>query len=104
MLTYASNCRKVLAEFFKIKRGKTMVTFRGRHGYDGKAPLIDGFDVVCGEEVVGFIYPCGGFSRSCPESLVESPYKLTPEDLQVIAEQGAKVRKMPSEYGWIGVG
>jgi hypothetical protein len=82
-----------------------MVTFRGRHGYDGKAPLIDGFEVVLDKQVVGFIWPGGSFSRSCPEGFVEGHKVLmSQENLDAIDAQCAKVRKMPSEYGWIGVG
>jgi len=80
-----------------------MVTFRGHHGHDGKAPLIDGFEVLLNEHVVGFIWPGGSFSRrwSCGDDL-DMP--LTEEDILAIREKCAKVSKMPSEYGWIGVG
>ncbi len=83
-----------------------MVTFRGRHGYDRKAPLIDGFEVTLGGNVVGFIDPSGTFSVSYPEGdKVECPEALfTPAEMDSISEKCAKVRQMPSEYGWIGVG
>lgn len=82
-----------------------MVTFKGRHGYDGKAPLIDGFEVIRDRQVVGFIWPGGSFSRSCPEGPVENPKTLmSQEDLDAIDAKCARVHQMPSEYGWIGVG
>lgn len=81
------------------------LTFRGRHGYDGKAPLIDGFEVVRGDRVIGFIWPGGMFSNSYPEGYIENRgAPLTEEELLAIEEHCKKVRKMPSEYGWIGVG
>lgn len=80
-----------------------MVTFRGRHGYDGTAPLTDGFEVVKDDQVVGFIYPSGHFLRLTTEGHdVDTP--LTEEEFDTIAEKGAQVRRMPSEYGWLGVG
>ena len=80
-----------------------MVTFRGRRGHDGKASLIDGFEVVRDDRVVGFIWPGGGFSRRRLDGDdTETP--LTEAERSAIDEQCAKVRKMPSEYGWIGVG
>lgn len=80
-----------------------MVTFRGRHGYDGKATLIDGFEVIKNERVVGFIYPSGHFLRLMTEGHdVDTP--LTDEEFGAIAQKGVEVRRMPSEYGWIGVG
>ncbi len=83
-----------------------MVTFRGRHGYDGKAPLIDGFEVLLGGNVVGFIWPGGSFSKVTPEACrVECPDAVFTEKEKIaIEEKCAQVRKMPSEYGWIGVG
>lgn len=82
------------------------LTFRGRHGYDGKAPLIDGFEVVRDERVVGFIWPAGMFSNSYPEGgRIENPdIPLTEAEFLAIEEKCVRVRKMPSEYGWIGVG
>jgi hypothetical protein len=82
-----------------------VVTFRGRHGYDGKAPLIDGFEVIKDGQVVGFIWPGGSFSRSCPEGPVQNPKApMSQENLDAIDKKCAQVRLMPSEYGWIGVG
>lgn len=80
-----------------------MVTFRGRHGHDGQAPLIDGFEVVRDDRVVGFIWPGGGFSRRRLDG-DDTETLLTEADMSAIEKQSAKVRKMPSEYGWIGVG
>ena len=83
-----------------------MVVFRGRHGSDGKAELIDGFEVLLGGRVVGFIWPGGTLSKSYPEgSEVEYPDAiLTKSETSAIWKKCSKVRKMPSEYGWIGVG
>lgn len=78
-----------------------MVTFRGRHGYDGKASLIDGFEVLLGGRVIGFIWPGGTLSKLYPErDKVEYPDAiLTKMESLDIWEKCAKVRQMPSEYG-----
>jgi len=81
-----------------------MVTFKGHHGYDGKAPLIDGFEVIKDERVVGFIYPSGHFLRLKITEGHDVDTPLNEEEFAAISDKGAQVRRMPSEYGWIGVG
>lgn len=82
-----------------------MVTFRGRHGHDGKALLIDGFEVLFGGNVVGFIWPDGILSLYAPKGSAENPNTLiSMANIQVIRKKCAQVRKMPSKNGWIRVG
>ncbi|MBI2048848.1 MAG: hypothetical protein HY434_00665 [Candidatus Liptonbacteria bacterium] len=80
---------------FVLKTSCAKIAFVG-HPQDG-FPMYDGYEVLRGGHVIGFIDVCGDFRN-------DSGAPLTEEEGPIVQAMCKKVYEMPSEYGWLGVG